>query len=131
MNEKYIFVNNKKVYVSDEVYRIYKQQQNREQYLKKLEKEYRFFPYADQDFNIEDVADERIDIERIVETKMRIEDLYKALDKLNADERNLINSIYFKEKTLRQLASEQNVSTKKIFNLKNKILKKLRKMLNN
>lgn len=62
---------------------------------------------------------------------MRIEDLYKALDKLNADERNLINSIYFKEKTLRQLASEQNVSTKKIFNLKNKILKKLRKMLNN
>ena len=35
MNEKYIFVNNKKVYVSDEVYRIYKQQQNREQYLVK------------------------------------------------------------------------------------------------
>ena len=44
---------------------------------------------------------------------------------------SVLISIYFKEKTLRQLASEQNVSTKKIFNLKNKILKKLRKMLNN
>lgn len=129
MNGKYVFVNDKKVYVSDEVYKIYHQYQNKEKYLKRLEKEYNLFQYANQDFDIEDIADERIDIEKIVDTKMRIDELYKALKNLNEDERTLITAIYFDDKTMQELADERSVSAKKIFSLKHKILKKLRKML--
>lgn len=129
MDKKYIFISGKKIYVTDDVYRIYKKYRNREDYLNKIEKDYRLFPYANQDFDIEDIADESIDVEKIIETKMRIDYLYRALNKLNADERDLISSIYFKEKTIRELADERNISTKKIFNQKHKILKKLRELL--
>lgn len=113
MEKKYIYIRGQRIDVSDKVYRVYKNQQNRENYLNKLEKDYRLFQYANQDFDIEDIADESIDVEKIIEAKMRIDDLYKALSKLNTDERNLINSIYFKEKTIRELAEERKVSTKK------------------
>ena len=75
------------------------------------------------------IVDENVDIEKIIETKMRIEDLYQALDKLNDEERKVIYSLYFKEMTIRDLAKEQQVSSKKIFSFRNKILKKLREML--
>ena len=68
-------------------------------------------------------------IEKIIETKMRIEDLYKALEKLNDEERKVIESLYFKEMTIRDLAKEQQVSSKKVFSFRNKILRKLKEML--
>ena len=36
-NTKYIYVKGKKVYVSDEVFQAYKQQKNREEYLRRLD----------------------------------------------------------------------------------------------
>jgi len=69
------------------------------------------------------------EIEKIIETKMRIKDLYQALRKLNDEELKVIDSLYFKKMTIRDLAKEQQVSSKKIFSFRNKILKKLREML--
>ncbi|MGO1581462.1 MAG: sigma factor-like helix-turn-helix DNA-binding protein [Peptoniphilaceae bacterium] len=60
---------------------------------------------------------------------MRLEDLYKALDNLNEEERKVINALYFEEKTIRELAKEEEVSSKKIFTSRNKILHKLKKII--
>ena len=58
-----------------------------------------------------------------------IQNLYKALSKLNNKEKEIIYLIYFENKTLREIAKLKNVSIKKIFNFKNKILDKLRELL--
>ncbi|MGO3752163.1 MAG: hypothetical protein ACTJGH_05310 [Peptoniphilaceae bacterium] len=39
-----------------------------------------------------------MDIEKIIETKLKLEDLYKALNNLNEEERKVINAVYFEEK---------------------------------
>ena len=128
MAEKYIYVEGKKIYVSDEVYREYKKHKNHESYLQRLDRKNRVYSleeYADSG----DIADESIDIEKIVEMKMRIEDLYKALDKLNDKEKEVIYSIYFEEKTLKDVAKEQDTNLMKISRIRDRILKKLREML--
>ena len=128
MAEKYIYVEGKKIYVSDEVYREYKKHKNHESYLQRLDRKNRVYSleeYADSG----DTADESIDIEKIVEMKMRMEDLYKALDKLNDKEKEVIYSIYFEEKTLKDVAKEQDTNLMKISRIRDRILKKLREML--
>lgn len=128
MAEKYIYVEGKKIYVSDEVYREYKKHKNHESYLQRLDRKNRVYSleeYSDSG----DIADESIDIEKIVEMKMRMEDLYKALDKLNDKEKEVIYSIYFEEKTLKDVAKEQDTNLMKISRIRDRILKKLREML--
>ena len=128
MAEKYIYVEGKKIYVSDEVYKEYKKHKNHEAYLQRLDMKNRVHSLEEYtDFG--DIADESIDIEKIVEMKMRIEDLYKALDKLNDKDRKMIYSIYFEEKTLKDIAKEQDTNLMKISRLRDRILKKLREML--
>lgn len=128
MAEKYIYVEGKKIYVSDEVYREYKKHKNHEAYLQRLDRKNRVYSFEEYaDFG--DIADESIDIEKIVEMKMRIEDLYRALDKLNNNEREIIYSIYFEEKTLKEIAKEQETNLMKISRIRDGILKKLRDIL--
>ena len=128
-DNKYIYVRGKKIYVPDEVYKVYKKQLNHEAYLNRLDRKNRVYGLEDYKIDLNSIADENVDIEKIIETKMRIEDLYKALEKLNEEEKKVIDSLYFKEMTIRDLAKEQQVSSKKIFNFKKKILKKLKEML--
>lgn len=127
--EKYIYVRVKKITVSDEVYRAYKKELNHEAHLKRLDRKHKVFHFGDFNTSIVDIADNTVDVEKIIETKMLIEDLYRALDSLNYEERKVIDSLYFKEMTIRDLAKEQQVSSKKIFNFRNKILKKLKEIL--
>jgi len=128
-DNKYIYVRGKKIYVPDEVYKVYKKQLNHEAYLNRLDRKNRVYGLEDYKIDLNSIADENVDIEKIIETKMRIEDLYKALEKLNEEEKKVIDSLYFKEMTIRDLAKEQQVSSKKIFSFRNKILKKLKEML--
>ena len=129
-DNKYIYVRGKKVIVSDEVYRAYKKELNHEAHLNRMDRKHRVYGFEDYKLNLNSIEDENVDIEKIIETKMRIEDLYQALGKLNDEERKIIDSLYFKEMSIRDLAGEQKVSSKKIFNLRNKILKKLKVLLN-
>ena len=129
-DRKYIYVKGKKIYVSDEIYKAYKKQLNHEAHVSRLDRKHKVYGFEDYNVNIESIADTYIDIEKIIETKMRIEELYKALEKLNEEERKVIDSLYFKEMSIRDLAEEQKVSSKKIFNFRNKILKKLKVLLN-
>ena len=67
--------------------------------------------------------------EKIIETKMLIEDLHRALNNLNEEERNLIKSLYFEDKTLTEVAKKEDTNPMKISRLRNKVLEKLRKLL--
>ena len=60
---------------------------------------------------------------------MLIEDLYHALDSLNDEERKLIEALYFEDKTLAEVAKREDTNPMKISRLRNKILEKLRKLL--
>ena len=100
-----------------------------ESHLNRLNRKHKVYGFEDYKLDLNSIVDENVDIEKIIETKMRIEDLYQALEKLNDEERKVIDSLYFKEMTIRDLAKEQQVSSKKIFSYRNKILKKLKEML--
>ncbi|KDE74237.1 sigma factor [Fusobacterium necrophorum BFTR-2] len=128
-DRKYIYIKGKKIYVSDEIYKAYKKQINHEAHLSRLDRKHQVYGFEDYKLDVNSIVDENVDIEKIIETKMRIEDLYKALEKLNEEEKKVIDSLYFKEMTIRDLAKEQQVSSKKIFSFRNKILKKLKEML--
>lgn len=126
---KYIYAKGQKIYVPDEVYRAYKKELNHEAHLKRLDRKYKVFHFGDFNTSIVNVADNTVDVEKIIETKMMIEDLYRALDSLNAEERNLIEALYFDDKTLTEVAKQGNTNPMKISRLRNKILDKLRKLL--
>ena len=127
--EKYIYVKGKKIYVPDEVYRAYKKELNHEAHLNRLDIKHGVFHFGDFNTSVVDIADNTVDVEKIIETKMRIEDLYRALDSLNDEERNLIKSLYFEDKTLTEVAKKEDTNPMKISRLRNKILEKLRKLL--
>jgi len=127
--EKYIYVKRKKIYVPDEVYRAYKKELNHEAHLKRLDRKHKVFHFGDFNTSFVDVADDTVDVEKIIETKMLIEDLYRALNSLNDEERKLIEELYFDDKTLTEVAKQDNTNPMKISRLRNKILGKLRKLL--
>ena len=127
--EKYIYVRGEKITVSDEVYKAYKKELNHEAHLKRLDKKHKVFHFGNFNTSIVDIADNTVDVEKIIETKMRIEDLYRALDSLNDEERNLIEALYFDDKTLTEVAKKEDTNPMKISRLRNQMWEKLRKLL--
>lgn len=127
-NTKYIYVGGEKVYVSDEIYKVYKQQKNREEYLRRLDVEFLDFNFT-ENYSIEDIEDESINVEKIVETKMLIDQLKNAMESLSEDEREIIKRLYFDEEPLRKVAKSRNVSHPALIKKRDRILKKLREMI--
>jgi RNA polymerase sigma factor (sigma-70 family) len=138
MKEKknyYIFLGDLKVDVSEEVYKGYWQETNRENYLKRLDKENRLGYFSE--FVSDEVArsmeerliDKAVDLEKLVEVKMQIEALNRALDNLSPDEREIIQALFYEEITQRDLAKKLNISQGAVFRRKEKILKKLKVLL--
>ena len=128
-DKKYIYVKGEKIYVSDEIYKAYKKQINHEAHLNKSDKKHNVYGYEDYKIDLDSIVDEDVDIEKIFETKMRIEDLTKAMEKLNDKEQKLIHAIYFEEKTLKDIAKAHDTNLMKISRIRDKILRKLRQML--
>ena len=88
-------------------------------------------PFSAMDYDghfVDNITDERIDIEKIVEVKMQIEELNKALATLTKKERELI-VIFYKEESLRAIGKKEKVSYQAIGKRRDKILEKLRKLL--
>ena len=71
-NERYIYVNGNRIYVSDEVYKEYKKKLNHEEYLKRKDIKQGVFNFSDYGKDILNIIDTNIDPEKIIETKMRI-----------------------------------------------------------
>ncbi|OOO69913.1 hypothetical protein BS638_00565 [Clostridium tepidum] len=131
----YLFVGDKKIDVSEKIYKEYWQETNRENYLKRLDRKNKLryfseFVTEEKDRTIEErFADKSIDIEKLVAVKMQIAALHEALNKLNPEEREIIQALFFEEIPQRDLAKKLNISQGAVFRRKEKTLKKLKEFL--
>ena len=131
----YIFIGDLKVDVSEEVYKGYWQETNRENYLKRLDKENRlgyFSEFVSDEVGRsmeERLIDIAVDLEKLVEVKIQIEALNRALDNLSPEEREIIQDLFYEEIPQRDLAKKLNISQGAVFRRKEKILNKLKVLL--
>ena len=131
----YLFVGDKKIDVSEKIYKEYWQETNRENYLKRLDRKNKLsyfseFVTEEKDRTIEErFTDKSIDIEKLVAVKMQIAALHEALNKLNPEEREIIQALFFEEIPQRDLAKKLNISQGAVFRRKEKTLKKLKEFL--
>nr|WP_288916207.1 sigma factor-like helix-turn-helix DNA-binding protein [uncultured Lachnoanaerobaculum sp.] len=130
--EYYLYVNGQKVKVSEEIYKVYWREREHEKYLEQVDRKNHllFFSSLDQDGHFaETLVDESVDVEKIVETQMMIEAVRNAISRLNAEERDIIERLYFQDETLSSIAKRKKVSYQAIQWRKNNILKKLKLLL--
>ena len=130
--EYYLYVKGKAVAVSEEVYKAYWNITEHEKYLIKKDWKHNVIPFSALDHDghfVDNIIDEKIDLEKIVEVKMQIEELNKALATLTKKERELIEAIFYKEESLRSIGKKEKVSYQAIGKRRDKILEKLRKLL--
>lgn len=134
MDKKYyIFVGDEKIEVDQEVYKSYWQITNRERYLERLDRQNKllFFSDISTEYSFEDtIANENYDLEKIVETKMLIDRVREAIDSLNDEEREVIERLYYQDESLRSIATSKKISAPALLKRRNKILKKLKELLN-
>ena len=133
MNKEYfLFVNGKKIKVSEEIYKVYWQEKNHENYLKQIDRKNHLLLFSsfDHDGHFEDsIVDEDFDVDKIVQTQMMIEAVRDALSKLNGEEREIIDRLYFNDETIRSVAETKKISHPALIKRRNKILDKLRELL--
>ena len=127
----YIYVQGKKIPVSQEVYQGYWQLVNHEKYLDRKDRKFGVLPFSLFEVDgvlLENVVqDTSVNVEKLTETKILIEQLNKALQTLSAKEFEIIVALYFKEYTIREVAIQQNISPTSLFRMRNAILENLRK----
>lgn len=131
-NEYTLLVNRKRITVSKEVYTAYYQQKEREAYLDKLSKKH--------DLSFEECEEKGIQVDcllshtqestedKLIKSEM-LEKLMLCLDALSEQERLLIYSLFFKGKSERELCAVLGIAKTTLHDRKQKILSKLKKML--
>ena len=130
--EYYLYVNGQRVKVSEQIYKVYWREKEHEKYLEQVGKKNHllFFSSLDHDGNfVNNLADESVDVEKIIETRILIETVRKAMSRLNDEERDIIERLYFNDETLSSVARSKKVSYQAIQWRKNNILKKLKVLL--
>ena len=130
--EFYLYVNGQKVKVSEDIYKVYWREREHEKYLEQVDRKNHllFFSSLDQDGHFaETLVDESVDVEKIVETQMMIEAVRNAISKLNAEERDIIERLYFNDETLSSVARDKGVTYQTIQWRKYRILRKLKEIL--
>lgn len=75
------------------------------------------------------IVDESVDVEKIVETQMMIEAVRNAISRLNAEERDIIERLYFNDETVRSVAKLKSITHPALIKRRNKILEKLKKFI--
>lgn len=130
--EYFLFVNGNKVIVSEDVYKAYWQEKNHENYLKQVDRKNHLLLFSsfDNDGHFEEsIIDEGINVEKIVQTQIMIDAVRNALSKLNAEEREIIEKLYYDDESIRSVAKKNNISHPALIKKRNKILGKLKKLL--
>lgn len=82
----------------------------------------------DYEFSIEDFPDYSCDVEDSVISSVERRDIHKVINQLDAEERMIIYSIYFENKTQVQLAGIMGVSRQVLAYKLKTILHKMRRM---
>lgn len=118
--------------VTEEVYRAYKRPAWSERKRREREREKGTTPLSLEAFaNMGvDIPDDAL-VDDIVADKLLLDMLMSALDKLTAEECGLINALYYEEKSERKISRESGVPRKTLAYHKNKILEKLKKVIEN
>ena len=130
--EYYLYVNGQRVKVSEQIYKVYWREKEHEKYLEQVDKKNHllFFSSLDHDGNfVDNLADESVDVEKIIETQILIETVRNAVSRLNDEERDIIERLYFNDETLSSVARSKKVSYQAIQWRKNNMLKKLKVIL--
>lgn len=130
--EFYLYVNGQKVKVSEEIYKVYWREREHEKYLEQVDRKNHllFFSSLDHDGHyVDNIVDESVDVAKIVETQMMIESLRYAISKLNDEERDIIERLYFNNETLRSVAKLKSITHPALMKRRNKILEKLKKFI--
>lgn len=140
--QRFIKIGKELVPVSEEVYREYYKSARRERYMEKdikvgridvdMENETVTFIPSKED-SIErlmeqgaDFSDDKL-IENIIVDKAMLLILQEALSELNSEDMELIDAIYNKNLTVRQVATDKNISHVAVVKRHKKVLDKLRK----
>lgn len=129
----YLPVEGKLISVTEEVYKGFYKMRRREKYLEERDiakglLNFESFDTHNRNF-IDYVADETINIEKIVEAGFLIKELHRALNSLTAQEKELIEKIFFQGEMIKDIAREEDVSHVAIQKRRNRILKKLKEIL--
>ena len=130
--EHYLYIGGRKVKVSEDIYKVYWREKEHEKYLEQVDRKNHLFLFSSLDHDghfEENIIDESIDVEKIVETQMMIEAVRNAISRLNAEERDIIERLYFNDETLSSIAKRKKVSYQAIQWRKNKSLQKLKLFL--
>ncbi len=128
--EYYIKLNGENIPVTEEVYRAFKRPAWAERKRRKARQ--------DRELSLEVFTEAGYDIpsgdapmDEIVTDRLLLNSLLAALGKLNADELALIDALYYKAKSEREVAAEIGVPQTTINYRKKRLLVRLRKLMQN
>ena len=130
----YIKINGELINVSEEIYLTYYRMRSRERYLDQKDIRNGKVLYSNLDTD-ETTGEEGIpdldaeSVEDVAVRKMMADKLHKCLDLLPGNDRELLIELYFNEKSEVQLSKELGILQQTISYRKQKILKKLQKMM--
>ena len=130
--EYYLYVNGQRVEVSEQIYKVYWREKEHEKYLEQVDKKNHllFFSSLDHDGHfIDNIVDESVDVEKIGETQMMMEAVRSAISRLSAEERDIIERLYFNDETIRSVAKLKSITHPALIKRRNKILEKLKKII--
>lgn len=119
--------------VAEDEYRTFYKNVRRQKYLKELSTANGDFSYdmlTTDDFNGQDImVDGEQDVEEIVEKNLMFDKLNDCLSLLSAEEKELIQMIFFEELTEREIAKKQGISQVAVHKKKQRTLNRLKKFL--
>lgn len=140
--DKFIYIGKEKVRVNEEIYKEFYRMDRRERYMEKDIKVGRmvvdpeaetvdFIPSKEDSINRlmdlgADFNDDQM-IEDILCDKATLLILQEAMAELNQKEQELIESLYYKDLTVREIAKEENISHVAVVKRHKKVLDKLKK----
>ena len=128
--EYYIIVDGKKVFVSEEVYKMYWKDTNHVNYLERVDRKHGLLYFSEMDKDghlVDNIPDKNVDVEKLVEMKALIDRLNIAMNSLTKDEREIVERLFFEDESLSSVAKRKKVSYQAIQSKKNTILAKLKK----
>lgn len=125
----------KMVDVTEEQYRAFYKYKRREKYLEERDQKHKLYHYSDLDTD-ELLGEEMFSypneesIEERIADRLLIDSLLRCVGKLPEEDQELIHALYYQGKSERACADEFGISQKTINNQRNRILDKLRGMMN-
>ncbi|GHU90090.1 hypothetical protein FACS1894202_09330 [Clostridia bacterium] len=122
--ERHIKINGENVSVTEEVYRAYKRPAWAERKRRKVRAERE----RSLDLFVNMPSKQKL-VEEIVEDKLLLDTLMAALSELTADERELIDALYYSDASMREYARAKSTNHTNVVRRHSRIIKKLQDIL--